>query len=73
MAKEFDVTLPVETYEEAVDFVYEGFPFMKSFIADMSDDEVRQARQLALDYVKQRHSKEPLRSTGKGYLGCGLK
>jgi hypothetical protein len=44
VAKEFDVSLLVDTYEEAVEFVYEGFPFMKSFIADMSDDKIRQAR-----------------------------
>jgi hypothetical protein len=73
MAKEFDVSLPVETHEEAVEFVYQGFPFKKSFIADMSDDEMLQSRQFTLDYVKQRHPQEPLRLTGKAYLGCGMK
>ena len=73
VAREFDVSLPLEKHEDAVEFVFEGFPFMKALTADMSDDEIRNARQLMLDYVKQRHPEEPLRLTGKGYIGRGLK
>lgn len=72
-AKEFEVTLPLDKYKDAVEFVFEGFPFMKALVVDMSADEVEKAKQLMLDYVKERHPKEPLRLTGNGYLGYGSK
>ena len=67
------MTLPLEKYEDAIHFVFEGFPFMKGLLADMSSDEVQQIRELMLEYVKQRHPEEPFRLTGKGYVGYGMK
>ena len=72
-AKEFEVGLPLEKYDDAMEFVFEGFPFMRGFVADMSADEIAQSKQLMLDYIKSRHPQEPFRLVGTGYVGYGMK
>lgn len=72
-AREFEVTMPLDSYEDALEFVFEGFPFMRGLVADMSEDEVRQLRELMLQRVKERHPEEPFRLTGRGYVGYGRK
>ena len=73
MAKEFEVGLPLEHYEDAVEFVFEGFPRMKPVIEEMSSEDRERARQWILEYLKQKHPQEPFRLTGNGYIGYGVK
>jgi ubiquinone/menaquinone biosynthesis C-methylase UbiE len=73
VSKEFEVGLPLERYDDAVQFVFGGFPRMKPVLEDMSSEEIEKARQLMLEYVKEKHPQEPFRLIGKGYVGYGVK
>lgn len=73
MAREFEVTLPVDKYDDAIVFCFEGFPFMQGLVADMSEKEVTRVKQLMLEFLRERHPEQPLRLTGKGYIGYGVK
>jgi ubiquinone/menaquinone biosynthesis C-methylase UbiE len=73
VSKEFEVGLPLERYDDAVQFVFEGFPRMKPVLEDMSSEEIEKARQLMLEYVKEKHPQEPFRLIGKGYVGYGVR
>ena len=73
VAKEFEVGLPLEHYEDAIEFVFEGFPRMKPVREQMKSDEIERARELMLEYLKDKHPHEPFRLTGNGYVGYGTK
>ena len=73
LAKEFEVGLALDTRQEAVDFVMEGFPYVKPLMADMSEEEVTKTKDAMLQFVKERHPGEPLRLTGTALIGWGTK
>ncbi|KAF2168754.1 hypothetical protein M409DRAFT_20772 [Zasmidium cellare ATCC 36951] len=72
-AKEFPVSMHMNSYEEVILFVWEGFPYMKPLTEDMSAAEVAQAKDLTLKYLKERHPAEPFRLEGTGMVAWGTK
>lgn len=72
-AKEYPVTMLMNSYEEVVTFIFEGFPFMKSFTEDMSAAEVAKVKDLMMGYLKKEHAQEPFRLKGTAIVGWGTK
>ena len=72
-AKEFDVTLALDTHQEAVDFVMEVFPYVKPLMADMSEEEVEKVKQSMLQFVRGRYPDEPFRMKGTALIRWGAK
>lgn len=72
-AKEYPVSMPMNSYEEVILFIFEGFPFMKSFTEDMDEAEVAKVKDLMRDCLKKNHPDEPLRLRGTGVVGWGTK
>ena len=72
-AREFPIGIPCESAEAAVEMVFQIFPFVKGFIADMSADEVAEARRLMREWVRERHPEEPLVLRGTGLIGWARK
>ncbi|KAK4499767.1 hypothetical protein PRZ48_007953 [Zasmidium cellare] len=63
-AKEYPVSMLMQSYEEVMVFIWEGFPFMNSFTEDMSAAEIARAKELTMKYLKEKHPSEPLRLQG---------
>lgn len=72
-AREYEVGIPCETQQGAADLIFNIFPFIKGFIADMSEGEVAEAKRLMVEYVKERHPEEPLVLRGVGLVGWASK
>lgn len=72
-AREFPISLPYETHQAAVDFVFQVFPWVEAYTADMSEGEVERSREGMVGFVRGRHPEEPFALEGTGVIGWGKK
>ena len=72
-AKAFEVSMPLDKHADAVEFVLEGFPFVKPLMADMSEEEKTKVVDLMYGFLKQQYPEEPFRLKGTAVVGWGSK
>ena len=71
--REFEIGIPMQSHEAAVELNFTIFPFVEAFVADMSDAEIEKARQLMLEWVREVHPEQPLVLRGTALVGWGRK
>ena len=72
-ARTFDMGVLFDTRKDAVDFVLEGFPFMKGLMAELGEDEQRRVVELMYEFLEKEYPEEPCRLKGTALVGWGTK
>ena len=72
-AREYEIGIPVETHEGAVEMVFQIFPWVKGFITDMSEAEVTEAREKMVQFLREKHPEAPFVLNGTALIGWARK